>query len=563
MPPPGKIAFISQSGGLCLGVIDWAIKAGIGLSKLASFGNKADVDEVSLIKYLGNDPETSVILGYLEGIEKGREFMQAAQSVSRKKPIVLIKAGSTEAGARATSSHTGALGGLEAAYDAAFNQAGVIRTTTFDELFDFGVALNQIQNSRHLSRTIKVIDKPRIGIVTNSGGPAVLATDRLSKSKILKLAQFSEETINTFREKLPRGAGITNPVDLLAAVTPELYRLTINTLLKDPQIDGLLIICVPAVLQLIPAITQTISEISLHAQKPIFISFVGGEIVNPAVKILNQHGIANYPSPERAVAALEMVYKYQNYRSSPVIKPSKPKRPNPVVQKIVRKLEGLGKIHLGELDAIRIINAYGIKTPRNLVAHTPHEAVRLAKQLGYPVVMKIASPDILHKTEVGGVRVNIHHDNQVRETFQELMTNAQAKMPQAELIGVSVQEMVQGGKEVIIGMTRDPQFGPLIMFGLGGIYVETFKDVAFRIAPLTEKDAEDMIREVKAYPLLMGVRGEAPVDIATIKNTLLTISQMAMDFPQISELDINPLKIFPKGGIALDARLTLVEEDWI
>ena len=569
MPPPGKIAFFSQSGALCMAVLDWAIKEGFGLSKLISLGNKIDIDEVALLKYLGQDPETEVILGYLEGITNGPAFMKAAVEAGRHKPVIVVKSGTTEAGARAVSSHTGSLAGREEVYQSAFLQSGVIRAANLQELFDLAKAF--------YTRT--TMTGPKLAIVTNSGGPGILATDAVAKSQVLKLAHFSEQTIKTLKQKLPAGVSVYNPIDVIADAPEERYRVTLNTVLKDKNVDAALVIFTPATKELPARIARMIVKISRLTKKPIFTSFMGGEVINPGIQILEGAGVPNYPLPERAIAALETLFRYQNWRRNEVrrltpIRSGSGKLPANVkinssekikINRLLQNIWSQKAKQLGDFETMRVLKMYGIKVPSGGVAKTAAEAIKIARRLGYPVAIKITSPDIIHKTDVNGVRLNVSGDRPVREIFNELVSTARLKMPEAEIVGVSVQPMVAGGKEVIIGVSRDPQFGPLIMFGLGGIYVEALKDVAFRIAPVRPDDVESMFREVRAYPVLAGIRGEPSVDFNILKDTILRISQLVIDFPQIMELDINPFKVFEKGkgGVALDARMTVKGEDWV
>ncbi|MBI4834368.1 MAG: acetate--CoA ligase family protein [Planctomycetes bacterium] len=557
IPRQGEITFFSQSGALAMGILDWTIKERIGLSKLISLGNKIDVDEIKLLKHLENDPQTKVILGYLEGIEHGIEFMKIGRKVSRKKPIIMVKGGTTKAGARAVSSHTGSLAGRDAAYQAAFRQSGIIRVNTLLELFDAAKAFIKT----------KLLKGPNIGIVTNSGGPAILAADALEKSPVLELAPFGNKTVETLRRNLPPGVAIYNPVDLIADADKARYTFAINTVLKDPKVDGVLVIYTPATSQLPPAqLAHTIIKLAHKSPKPIFAVFMGGEFASEGIKILSAAHFPYYQMPEQAIFAFEAAMRYYNIRQQPVKQIIKRFSVNkPLASKIINTAIINGHSQLGAEAALKIFGAYGIKVPQNLIARTANEAGQMVKQIGFPVVMKIVSPDIIHKSDVNGVRLNIADAEEAKVVFDEIIITAQSRVPSAQIEGVSIQKMVTGGKEIIIGMTRDPQFGPLLMFGLGGIYVETLKDVSFRVLPLTEPEALSMIKEIKSYPILSGVRGEARSDIDAIKETILRLAELVTDFPQISELDINPFKVFEdgKGGMALDARLSLKGADWL
>jgi len=555
MPRPGNIAFFSQSGALSMGVLDWAIKEQIGLSKLVSLGNKIDIDEVSLLEYLARDNETRVILGYLEGIERGAEFMKIAARISRHKPILLVKGGTTERGARAVSSHTGSLAGREVAYQAAFHQSGVIRVNSLPELFDLAQAFIRTKSMQGLN----------LAIVTNSGGPAVLATDSIEKSCYLKMATFASHTIERLRANFPRGAAIYNPIDVIADAPEERYRFALKTVLSDKNVDGVLVIYTPATRELPARIARACIDIARHSAKPVFSTFLGGELVQVGTRLLKEADLPNYNSPDRAVAAFEVLYQhYQwSHRRREALRHFKVNKQ--AVARIIQDALVTQQLSIGNEAGLRILAAYGINTPQLRRAHNQTEAVALARKIGFPVVLKINSPDILHKTEVNGVRLDIRNQSEVVEAFNEMVMTARARMSQAEIKGVTIQPMVTGGKEVIIGMVRDLQFGPMIMFGLGGIYVEALKDVAFRVAPLFPSDAEAMVREIQGYRILAGMRGEAPSDLDTLRDTILKVAQLALDFPEVMELDINPFRVFEKGrgGIALDARISLKGEDWV
>ena len=560
MPPRGKIAFFSQSGALCMAVLDWTIKEGVGLSKLISLGNKIDIDEVSLLKYLGRDPETEVILGYLEGIKNGQAFMKAAAAVSKRKPIILVKSGTTAAGARAVSSHTGSLAGREVAYRAAFAQSGVIRANNLEELFDLAKAF--------YTRTR--MTGPKLAVVTNSGGPGVLATDAVVRSTQLKMADFTEPTIKKLRQKLPAGVSVYNPIDVIADAPEERYRVTLKTVLKDKNVHAGLVIFTPATEELPARIARTIVRVARQTKKPLFTSFMGGELINPGIKILDAAGIPNYPFPERAIAALETLSRYHDWvrlsaGQSKIKLPVISSKERSKINRLLQNTWGQAPKQLGDLETMQVLKAYGVSVPAGQLAKSSAKAVKVARKIGYPVVLKIDSPDIIHKTDVKGVRLNIQSGSEVKEIFDELVSTARLKFPEAKISGVSVQPMITGGKEVIIGVSRDPQFGPLIMFGLGGIYVEALKDVSFRIAPVSGREVESMLREVRAYPLLAGMRGEPSVDFEVLKETILRVSKLVTDFPQILELDINPFKVFPRGqgGLAIDGRMTVKGEDWV
>lgn len=552
MPPKGNIAFFSQSGAFSMAILDWVIKEGTGLSKLVSLGNKMDVDETDLIEYMAGDKNTSVILAYLEGIRRGRRFMEVACRVSCHKPIIILKGGTTEAGARAVSSHTGSLAGKDIVYQCAFNQSGVIRVNTIAEMFDIAKALS--------TKKLPPLKGPRIAVITNSGGPAVLATDRIvSGNGGLKMATFAEATINKLRETLPKGAGIYNPVDVIADASSERYRIALETAHQDKNVDGILVIFTPATKEQPDYIAATTVDVFRKATKPILTSFMGGEIAQKGIKTLEDNNLPHYPAPENAIAVFEAMYKYQLWKELKNVRTEERKNITSAgnttsVKQVFNRYKNGGNISLE--DAMGILSAYGIRTPQSILTTSLADAQKAAERIGYPVALKIVSPEISHKTDVGGVKLNIHTPADLNKAYQEIISNARV-MDGANIKGVIVQEMILGGKEIIIGVNKDPQFGHLVMFGLGGIYVEVLKDVAFRLAPLTQADVETMIREIRSYQLLAGIRGEEPSDINTIKDTLLKVSQLVTDFPDIQELDINPFKVFPKGGVALDTRIRI------
>jgi len=558
LPPHGQITFFSQSGGLCMAILDWTIQEQIGISKLISLGNKIDVDEIDLIDYLSQDQDTSVILGYLEAIENGRGFMEATKRVSKIKPIVMVKGGSSEAGSRAASSHTGSLAGQDRAYQAAFGQSGVIRVETLPELFDVARAFATYSGlssaSKQSGKNIK-LKGPRIAIITNAGGPAVMATDQIEKSKILHMAQFTEETIAKLRSGFPPGANFYNPIDVIADATYERYSLALEAAHNDKNVDGILAILLPASKEKQPeAIAQAIVELFQKTQKPILACFMGGEIASRGVAIIKQAGLPCYPYPEQAIVAFKAMlqhYNWQNKAQEPAMMLVSKPAPG------IKKLLGPSNKTITTDEVLKIINGYDIPIPEFKLSQSLPQALKYAEAIGYPVVLKLISAEFSHKTDVGGVKLNIHTPAELNKAYREIIESAARFSPGAIINGIMIQKMVSGGKEIIIGVSRDRQFGHLIMFGLGGIYVEVLKDVSFRLAPLKIPDAEAMIREIKTYPLLKGIRGEEPSDLQNLKETILKISQLVTDFPQIAELDINPYKLFNKGGIAIDARITV------
>jgi acetyltransferase len=547
MPAPGNIGFFSQSGALCTAILDWALGEGIGFSKFVSLGNKLDIDEIDMLREMGDDDQTEVILGYIEGVKDGVEFLKVARSVTSKKPVIMIKSGGTEAGARAASSHTGSLAGSEKAFSAAFAQSGIIRVTAVEDLFDYARAFS---SKRYPSGN-------RVAIVTNAGGPAIIASDAVEHSS-LRMASFGKETIESLRASLPPNASLYNPVDLIGDAKDDRYSAALEAVLDDENVDGVFVIFTPQAMSGPEKVAHAVSRYGSDG-KPVLAAFMGGPTVKGSIEILSKASIPNYHYPERAISAMEAMVRYDRWRK----RPEPQHKEFPVNREQVHGLfaEAMerGQAEIGEHQAREIISAYGFKVPGSVIANNVSDAEFIAEKIGYPVVMKIASPDIMHKSDFGGVRVGVRDREEVRKAFTEMRERAKRLLPDADVWGGSVQEMVQGGKEVILGMVRDPQFGPVIMFGLGGIYVEVLKDVSFRIAPLSVEDAQEMIRDIRSLPLLQGVRGEKAIHFDSIVESLLRLSQLVTDFKEIFDIDVNPLKVFPEGRepVALDARLTL------
>lgn len=546
MPQRGHIAVMSQSGALCTAILDWAKGQGLGFSKFASLGNKADISEVDLLQAWRDDPNTKVILSYLEDIRDGSKFLKVAEEVSRKKPIVIIKSGGTAAGARAASSHTGSLAGSEEAYEAAFRRCGVLRANSLEELFDLGLAFNSQPPPKG----------GRVAIVTNAGGPGIMASDACERTG-LTLASLERKTIDFLKSYLPPAANFYNPIDILGDAKAERYRPALEAVLKDRNVDAVLVLLTPQAMTEIEETAQAISNLN-GFNKPILASFMGEAQVKKGIQVLMEHGVPNYLSPERAAAALLGMVK----RGEWLKRPKRRKKKYPVrrdeVKKALEKVRAAERASLVDVEAREVISHYGISVPRSHLAATMEEAVEAASGIGYPVVMKIVSPDILHKSDIGGVKMGLQNGEEVRDSFELMMIRTGKYMPEADIWGVTIQETLPG-KEVILGMNRTPEFGPLLMFGLGGIYIEVLNDVAWRLAPLDEYEARAMVKEIRSYPLLAGVRGERPTDVDAIVEALLRLSQLVTDFPEIVELDINPLKVgeVDKGAVAIDVRMTL------
>ena len=552
-PPTGPTAFMSQSGALGTAVLDIALAGHLGLSKFVSLGNKADVDEIDLLQAWSDDANTRVIMIYSEGMSNGQEFINIARQVTSKKPVVAIKSGVPQSGSRAVSSHTGSLAGSEQAYQAAFRQAGVLRADSMQSLFDFALALGYQP----------MLPGDRIAIVTNAGGPGILATDALERAG-LSLARFKNETITALQQYLPDVASAANPVDVLGDARADRYRFALETVVADPNVDGLLVLLTPQAMTEIEATSQAVGSLVQNTDKPILACYMGEARVAAGIDLLQTFGVPNFPFPERAAQAFKAMSEYRQVRARPEPKYASFEVDRQGTRAVLDKVRTAGRMTIGDSEARQILSAYGLPIPKSEIAATQEEAMEIARQIGYPVVLKIASPDILHKTDIGGVKVGLRSAEEVGDAFELMVYRAQRYVPGAHIWGCLVQEMApSGGQEVLVGMNRDPQFGPLVTFGLGGIYVETLKDVTFRVAPFSIQEAEAMLSEIRAHALLDGVRGQPPLDKAAIVDALLRVGQLVQDFPEIAELDINPLIVYPRrqgdqpGAIAIDMRLVL------
>ncbi len=548
MPRHGHIAFMSQSGALCTSILDMALGQGIGFSRFYSIGNKADINEIDLLKAWAEDDEARAIVAYLEGITDGAEFMRVARTVTRQKPIIAIKSGTTSAGSLAVSSHTGTLAGSEKAYDAAFKQCGIVRAGSVQDLFDYAQAFARQP----------LLESDAIAIVTNAGGPGIMASDAVERAG-MRLASLTTETKRYLQAHLPPAASVANPIDVLGDALADRYALAIEAALNDPNVGAVLVVLTPQAMTQIPETAEAVGRLAQRRQKPVFAAFMGDAAVRQGVEILTRYQVPNYQVPERAVAAMAAMWYYRRWLNTPPLDVHPLDVDRAAVRKVFDTARAEGRVTIGDAEARTVLEAYGIPLPKSLLAANAEEAVAAAEAIGYPVVMKIASPDILHKTDIGGVKLNITSASEVRDAFDLLVYRATRFMPEATIWGCQVQQMVRGGREVIIGMSCDPQFGPLLMFGLGGIYVEALKDVTFRVAPIDRRDAMEMVSEIRAYNLLRGVRGEKPADLAAIADTMLRVSQLVTDFPEVVELDINPLMVFEagKGVLAIDMRLAL------
>jgi acetyltransferase len=550
MPRRGNVALMSQSGALATAIIDWSIQQGIGYSKFVSFGNGVDVGVVDLLRAWEDDPETTVIVAYIEGLRDGPKFMEVARQVSAKKPVIVVKAGGTQAGARAVSSHTGSLAGSEQAYNAAFLQCGVIRANSMEELFDLAIAFSYQGPPRGRN----------VAIVTNAGGPGIMATDAAERVH-LRLASLDAGTVQALRKQLPEASNFYNPIDVLGDADADRYVYAAENLLRDQNVDSLLAVLTPQAMTRPKETAEKLGPAAAQSKKPVLACFMGGNAIAEAQEVLNKHKVPNYPYPERAVQSLAKMAEYREWCDEPPDEPAAIAADKGAVRAVFAAARRENRVNLGEIEARQVLEAYGLAVPESYIAGSADEAAAYAEKIGFPVVMKIVSPDILHKSDIGGVRVGVRDQQEAMDVFELMMLRVRRYAPDAVIRGVFVQEMIQAGREVIIGSTRDPQFGPLVMFGLGGIYVEVLKDVSFRVAPFGERHAGRMIEEIRSAPLLRGARGERSSDVEAIVKCLLTVSQMVTDFPEIVEMDINPLKVREPGAgaVAVDARITITE----
>jgi acetyl coenzyme A synthetase (ADP forming)-like protein len=550
-PKKGKIAITSQSGAICTSILDWATRTNVGFSKFISVGNKVDIDEADLLEYLREDDQTAAIGMYIEGTNRGEQFLHQANEATRLKPILALKSGRTSSGAKAASSHTGALSGSDAVYEAALYQTGVVRAHTIDEFFDLLLIFG----------LMPLPEDDGVAIVTNAGGLGVMAADATSDFG-LNLASFDGETIEKLKEYLPAEANLYNPVDVLGDAPAERYEFTINTVMDDPNVSMVLVILAPTDTVDIMSVAKIVAGFGGKVSLPLVATFVGGKDCEEGIELLREAGIPNYESPDRAMKAFSAMVNYRNMRDSkgdmePVVVNGDQERVNEILD--IVKAED--RLTLREDEGKEILKAYGVPVPIEAIANTAEEAAEIADRIGYPVVMKIASPDIFHKTDVGGVAVGVDNAEEVMVNFNIITRRSKERMPQARIDGVSIQQMLSG-REVIVGMVRDDQFGPVLTFGLGGIFVEIMKDVSQRIAPLTKSDVNTMISSIKAFPILSGARGRKPADIKTLKDIIFKVAQISMDFPEISEFEINPVIVGDEGegASAVDALVTIRRE---
>ncbi len=547
LPARGGIGFVSQSGAVCGGIVDHVLGKGVGFSHFLSLGNEADVTETDMMEYLADDADTTVIAIYAEGIRDGRRFIDTAKKITAKKPILILKAGRSEEGARAVSSHTGSLAGSHAAYQAAFKQSGVIEVTNATDLLNAAMALDWL----------KLPKGSRAAIITNAGGPAALASDSLAENAI-QLASISAETQARLREKLNPAAQVSNPIDMLGGATELEYGHALESVLMDEGVDMVLAVLVPQALVDPVKVAQSFVEAAQKSDKPVLACMMGSYSVQEARDLLHRNHLPMTDYPEQTGVIFGALRQYSEIRQlHEITNRFAVKKDHAQADNIFRSSSA--KVW-GEHVTRPLLNAYGVSLVEGELAADLSAAQKAAARLGYPVVVKVASQDVLHKSDFGAIAVNIGNDQEMDSAYQRILGNVKKHTQNAAIEGVLVEKMAPKGLEVIIGMKRDPGFGPLMMFGMGGVFVELFKDVVFRVAPLTYADAQEMVADTKAYKLLSGWRGSQESDIEAIIENILRLSELATDFPQIQEIEINPLLVLPKGqgALALDCRMILV-----
>lgn len=548
-PLPGHVAFISQSGALGVAVLELAKRMNLGFSIFVSMGNKADLTDTDFIEYAASDVNTSVITLYQESVDEPHRFRKIVTQISKRKPVLILKAGRTQAGQKAASSHTGALASSDSATQALFDQSGVIRVNNVRELFEASLAFS----------TQPIPKGDRVAILTNAGGPAILATDAVDKHD-LTMAELSEETQKKLIQILPDEASVHNPVDMIASATHDTYRESAQLILEDSNVDALLIIIVRPPTATTPKkiIEEIHSIVPENNAKPIFFIVMAEHDEASGVELASNYGYPVYDYPESAAFALSKMLQFKKIQSRSEGEYKKFSVSREKVEEIIQTAKKLGREHLLDAEVREVLQWYGFPQPQFMIAQSPEEAIEFQQKWGTPIVLKIESPEIIHKSDLGCVKVNLRTEEEIRNAFKEIMQNALKHVSQEKIDGILVQQMIKG-REVALGMAKDPQYGPMIMFGLGGIFVEIFKDVVFRPAPLTTEDAKQMIKSIKGYPILQGARGEQPVDFHILEESLLRLSQLVTDFPEIEELDINPLIMNASSEMcaAVDARIRI------
>ncbi|PIQ75768.1 acyl-CoA synthetase [Candidatus Peregrinibacteria bacterium CG10_big_fil_rev_8_21_14_0_10_49_24] len=540
----GCIALVSQSGAMAVAIMDASPSLHLGYSLVLSIGNKAAMDACDYLELCEQDDKTKVIGLYLENIADGARFLEVAARVARTKHIVLLKSGVSKHGKEAASSHTGALAGSDSAIDAACIRTGVHRAHTFQDFMNLLQTLST--QPPLLSRNVVVI--------TNAGGPGILATDGAETAGLL-MPHLSEATLTKLKPHLPEAAGLVNPIDVIGDATTERYQAALDICNEDPNVDGMVVLLTPQVMTPCTEIANAVVQVRKQSRlMPIVTSFMGGESVKEAIDILAANGIPNFQSPERAMYAMSTLLRKDPNRKDamPISNEARAKK----ATAIIGKCKGL----LSEDATKELLALYDIPLPLQGLATNVTEARNIAQEIGYPVIAKISSPQILHKTDVGGIKANLKNDDDVSRAFEEIITNVEAKMPEAERRGVLIQKFLPIGNEFIVGGLRDPSFGPMVMVGLGGIYTELFRDTSFRMAPITSEEGYRMLQDLKSWNLLLGMRGQRQSDIDGVVETLVAVSSLMNECPQISELDFNPILVSADGVIVADSKVVVTEK---
>ena len=550
-PEPGQIAFVSQSGALGSAILNWAVSARLGFSMFASLGSTLDIDFGDMIDYLGEDPNTRSIILYMEGVGNARKFMSAARGFARTKPIIVIKAGKHAAGAKAASSHTGALAGDFAVYDAAFKRAGVVMVDEIGDLFNCASVLD----SRFLPAG------PNLAIVTNAGGPAVLAADSIVTHGG-ELAKLSDQTLQTMDETLPPYWSHGNPIDILGDADVKKYEIAVKSCVMDPNVDGLLVVFTPQGVSQPSQIAEAITKIAADRRKPMLTVWMGEDSVREAREIFRKNNIPTYSTPEEAVKTYMYMYRYRRnldlLYETPEELPVDASPPKSHLKVMIRKA-AQSRLALTQSEVDRFLDAYNIPRAKGSLAKNSDQAVMVASGIGFPVVMKIASQDLLHKTDIGGVVTGVNSAQAVRDTYAKIMERAKNAKPDARIDGIYVQQMIPGiDYELILGAKKDADFGSVILFGMGGIGVELLKDVAIGLPPLNQVLARRVIEETRIYQALSkGMRNKPPIDLRILEQLMMRFSNMIVDFPEIAEMDINPLVVSNGKLQVVDARMIL------
>ena len=546
-PPYGPAAFVSQSGALGVSVLDYAREYGIGIAQFVSVGNKADVSGNDVLLQWEHDPAVGVILMYVENFGNPRRFLETASRITKTKPIIVVKSGRSKVGARAASSHTGALAASDTAVDALLAQAGVLRAGSVEELFDMAMAFT----GQPLPRS------RRTAVVTNSGGPGILAADAL-ETHGLELVDLHTATVSQLAPLFPPEASIRNPLDMIATATAGDYRRALEAVLADPNVDSAVALFVPPLGVRQEDVAEAIVRAAAgHGTKPVLAVLMGRDGLPQGRAELHRAGIPAYVFPESAARALAALRRHREWRARPALEPQRFAVDAARAAAAIRAARAAGRRKLSEMEALDLLGAYGVRTARTRVARDVEDAVRAAADIGYPVAVKVVSSEIVHKTDVGGVRTDVGTGLELREACAEMLDAVTRGARAAVVEGILVQQMVRGGREMIVGFARDPLFGPLLMFGLGGVYVEALGDVVFRMAPIHAIDAHDMLRGIRSVRILEGVRGAPPVAFGALAEILMRLSQLSIDLDDILEVDVNPLLAFPDGAVAVDARVLL------